>query len=227
VTELGKISLDFPKKAQEIKTGAFNTVHPGNFIFVESTAKGRGGVFFELCEAARKDARCEARADADLVEAALLPVVRRCACALTKEDAKQGRHHEGGQGVFRQGRARDGASSSAGSSGRGTSRRKRRWGQDEGGVPVDAEEPFEVPLEGAYFGKEMVAVRKEGRIQRLPWMPLPVHSYWDLGHSDYTSIWLHQHVWPWNHFLRYYQNSGEKLAHYAGWLQRSSRTRAP
>jgi hypothetical protein len=48
VSELGKISLDFPKKAQEIKTGAFNTVHPGNFIFVESTAKGRGGVFFEL-----------------------------------------------------------------------------------------------------------------------------------------------------------------------------------
>jgi hypothetical protein len=49
---------------------------------------------------------------------------------------------------------------------------------------------------------------------------MPVNSFWDLGHSDYTSIWLHQHVWPWNHFLRYYQNSGEKLAHYAGWLQR-------
>jgi hypothetical protein len=86
--------------------------------------------------------------------------------------------------------------------------------------PSTEEEPFEVPLEGTYFGKEMARVRKEGRIQRLPWMPMPVNSFWDLGHSDYTSIWLHQHVWPWNHFLRYYQNSGEKVAHYAGWLQR-------
>jgi hypothetical protein len=46
---------------KEIKTGAFGTVHAGQFIHVESTAEGTGGEFYDLVQEAdalkRKDTR--------------------------------------------------------------------------------------------------------------------------------------------------------------------------
>jgi hypothetical protein len=54
VSEYGKISVAYPKKAREIKTGGFETVHQGCQIFVESTAEGRGGEFYDLCDRSRK-----------------------------------------------------------------------------------------------------------------------------------------------------------------------------
>jgi hypothetical protein len=43
VSEYGKLCAKFPDRAEEVKTGAFNTVHLGQTITVESTAEGRAG----------------------------------------------------------------------------------------------------------------------------------------------------------------------------------------
>jgi len=48
VSEYGKIAARYPDKAEEIKTGALNTVHVGQRIFVESTAEGQSGEFYDL-----------------------------------------------------------------------------------------------------------------------------------------------------------------------------------
>src|SRR3990167_1991070 len=50
VSEFGKICAKFPEKAREIKTGAFNTVHAGQLIWVESTAEGQDGDFYQMCQ---------------------------------------------------------------------------------------------------------------------------------------------------------------------------------
>jgi hypothetical protein len=220
VTELGKISLDYPKKAQEIKTGAFNTVHPGNFLFVESTAKGRGGLFFELVQRARKARDAKTPLTQISWKLHFYPWFVDSACALTPADAKKVVITKEDREYFEKVETDVEVELTREQRAFYVEKEKTQGDKMKEEYPSTEDEPFEVPLEGTYFGKEMVRARKEGRIQRLPWMPLPVHSYWDLGHSDYTSIWLHQHVWPWNHFLRYYQNSGEKVAHYAGWLQK-------
>jgi hypothetical protein len=60
VSEFGKISAERPDRAREIKTGAFGTVHAGQFIHVESTAEGTGGEFYELVQRAEAQQR-EAR----------------------------------------------------------------------------------------------------------------------------------------------------------------------
>ena len=52
VSELGKISKKFPKKAREIITGAFEAVPKNGFIDIESTAEGMGGEFYEICQEA-------------------------------------------------------------------------------------------------------------------------------------------------------------------------------
>lgn len=48
VSELGKIAKDFPKKAKELKTGAFQAVAKNNIITIESTAEGKTGLFYEM-----------------------------------------------------------------------------------------------------------------------------------------------------------------------------------
>jgi hypothetical protein len=53
VSELGKIGLKFPQRAEEIKTGSFPAAEQGITV-VESTAEGAFGLFYELCEPAMK-----------------------------------------------------------------------------------------------------------------------------------------------------------------------------
>lgn len=53
ISELGYICAHYPDKAEEIQTGALNTVHAGQIVFIESTAKGKIGLFYDICEQAR------------------------------------------------------------------------------------------------------------------------------------------------------------------------------
>jgi hypothetical protein len=52
VSEMGKIAAEAPARSREIRTGAFGTVHAGQTVFVESTAAGAAGDFFDLVQEA-------------------------------------------------------------------------------------------------------------------------------------------------------------------------------
>jgi hypothetical protein len=59
ISEFGKISIKFPKKAEEIVTGAFEAVPIDGRIDIESTAEGMTGRFYDMCMEAikKKDAK--------------------------------------------------------------------------------------------------------------------------------------------------------------------------
>src|SRR5262249_47725141 len=57
ISEYGKLCAQFPEKAREVRTGAVNTVQAGQIVFLESTAEGQEGHFFEICEASQAKAR--------------------------------------------------------------------------------------------------------------------------------------------------------------------------
>lgn len=74
---------------------------------------------------------------------------------------------------------------------------------------------FEAAIQGAYYAKEIAEARKEGRITKVPHEPtLPVHTFWDLGVKDYTSIGFFQIVGKEKRMIDYYQNTGYGLDHY-------------
>ena len=52
VSELAKIAKEYPKKARELKTGAFQAVGKNNIITIESTAEGKSGLFYEMWQKA-------------------------------------------------------------------------------------------------------------------------------------------------------------------------------
>lgn len=54
ISELGRICAGYPQKAREIQTGSMPTVHEGSKLFIESTAEGAAGLFFDLCKKAEE-----------------------------------------------------------------------------------------------------------------------------------------------------------------------------
>ena len=80
---------------------------------------------------------------------------------------------------------------------------------------------FEAAVRGSIYGSELDAARQEGRITLVPIDPiLPVHTTWDLGMGDATSLWFSQHTKTGEvRLVDYYEASGEGLPHYVSVLQ--------
>ena len=75
---------------------------------------------------------------------------------------------------------------------------------------------FNAAILGAYFAREIMLVRNEGRIDAIePVEGQPVHRAWDLGVRDDTSIWWFQVVGTQVFILDCYSESGVGVEHYA------------
>lgn len=79
---------------------------------------------------------------------------------------------------------------------------------------------FSVTLEGSYFGQQMMAADSEGRILDFPYDPRNlVHTAWDFGINDSTSIWFIQTDGRTYRAIDFYENRSFGLPHYAKKLQ--------
>jgi hypothetical protein len=79
---------------------------------------------------------------------------------------------------------------------------------------------FESAIVGAYYGKELRVITDSGRITDVEHDPLfSVHTAWDLGYSDDTSIWWYQVVHGEIRVLDYHSSNGQPIAYYTGLIQ--------
>jgi phage terminase large subunit len=79
---------------------------------------------------------------------------------------------------------------------------------------------FEAAIIGAYYGREMALAEEQERLREHVYDPgLQVHTAWDLGISDHTSIWFYQQAGFEVRLVDYYAAAGYGLDHYAGVLQ--------
>ena len=75
-------------------------------------------------------------------------------------------------------------------------------------------------VEGAIYGDEVRDARKAGRITEVPYDPsLPVHTFWDLGVLDPTSVWFVQQSGGEIRIIDYYEASDLGLTAHAQVLQ--------
>lgn len=92
------------------------------------------------------------------------------------------------------------------------------YGEDIGRAQFEQEYEcsFNAAILGAFYAREMAAVRKENRIADIEAIPgRPVHRAWDIGVRDDTSIWWFQVVGVQVFILDCYTASGVGLDHYA------------
>lgn len=74
---------------------------------------------------------------------------------------------------------------------------------------------FDAPLVGSYYGNAMAKLLADKHLGKIPYDPvLDVHTSWDLGVGDSTSIVFFQMAGNEIRIIDYYENSGEGLPHY-------------
>lgn len=204
VSEFGKISAKFPAKAVEIKTGALNTVEAGQEIFIESTAEGKSGEFFELVTnsrnllAQKKDLtrlepkfhfytwynNPEYRLTEDETRRTVISQELQKYLDTLPIDGNQKAWYAAKEAIMKDDMKRE--------------------------FPSTPDEAFEGSLEGAFYAQEMASVRKANGICRLPYdSSYLVSTFWDLGGSrDQFSIWFYQYIDRQHRFIDYHESNG-------------------
>lgn len=212
ISEFGKICRKYPDKAKEIVTGALQAVQAGQMVFIESTAEGRGGYFFDYCETARKlqeqgktlsplDYRFHFFAWHGSPEYVIDP--HGVPITPTFHEYFDDLEYKHGVSL--------------------TPEQKawyiKKWeilGDDiYQEYPSTPDEAFKASIQGAYFTKQLTEARKDGRICSVPWhQDLLVDTWWDLGINDQTAIWFTQVVGRERHVIDYVEATGEGFGYY-------------
>lgn len=226
ISEFGKICAKFPDKAKEVMTGSIPAVPSNGILVIESTAEGRDGSFFKICQTAQanfaqrkklnfRDYRFhfyawwqepKYRMDSSMVSISpeqheyfdeVETIVERDMGITVKIDVDQ--------------RAWYVATIEADFEGADD----RMW-QEYPSYPAEA---FQVSTDGNYYAKDMALLRKRGGITNVPELDMPVNTFWDIGNSDGCAIWFHQDSNGQDRFLDYYEAHGETLKHYVAKLR--------
>ena len=97
---------------------------------------------------------------------------------------------------------------------------ERAAGMDEDMIRQEFFCSFQAAVRGAYYGKHLEEAEAQGRITSVPYDPAClVHTSWDIGIHDHTSIWFMQPI-PGGeiHFIDYLEGTGEGVEYYLGEL---------
>lgn len=192
ISEYAKICATDPIKAEEIKTGALNTIAPGQIVFIEGTAKDAVGEFYEMVKRARELHEAKVKLTKLDYRFYFFPWFRENRYRLTppsnfvfpqesdqyfRKLEEMGIHLDLDQKYWYF--------------------KKSEEQQDsmKSEYPSTPDEAFEVAQESKYYSTELQRVKRENRITEFDIDPLvPVDLYFDLGRSDYTSVIFSQNV---------------------------------
>ena len=225
ISELGKTAIKSPVKAHEIKDGALNAIVPGNLVTIESTHEGgKNGMHYDLLQVAMAndphnlseidfkfhffpwwlDPTYELH-DNKPIRPRTIEYFERLAPQLPAFCLQHGFTY------------------------RPLTHAKMRWYDDKEKTQREAMfkefpslpgEAFEAPGEGSIYGKWFYDLRAGRRIIDFePSRNRPLFTFWDLGMSDSTAIWLVQFDGPSVMFCNWFEDSGQGIGHYANVLR--------
>lgn len=190
VSELGHVAATAPKKAKEIRDGSLPTVGQGGVVVMESTHEGgKVGLNYEMTRAAMEK-----------VGSKLTPLDFRF--FFFPWYGQPDYRVEGGEALVLSKELKEYFTELAG---RGVvlDEAQQRWYAAQFGIygysirqefPSTPEEAFETQVEGSIYGMMITALRAQGRVAQVfeaddDW---PLYVSWDIGMSDYASLWLIQ-----------------------------------
>jgi hypothetical protein len=216
ISEYGKLCAQFPEKAREVRSGALNTVHAGQVVFIESTAEGQEGHFFDLCEGARAKARMQTPLSTLDFKFHFYPWWKNPEYVL---DSKQVVIGDDMRRYFDK-LATGGLVLTPEQQAWYVKKIETQLADMKREYPATPEEAFEASIEGAYYANEMAVAEMQGRIGTFKALPeLPVNTAWDIGRRDPTTIWFWQQHAGRLGIVGYYHNSGEGLPFYVDRLK--------
>lgn len=188
ISEFGKICAKYPEKAREVITGALNTIHPGQFIVIESTAEGREGAYYEMTQQAFKMLKENKKfGDMDFYPF-FFPWWKHPTYILNEEQELTQDDLDYFNKLSLQGIQ--------------LSEPQRYWYVKKAKVqgedmlrefPSTQEEAFMSSQVGNWYATQIKELYENGHVTEISYdHAMPVHTAWDLGQADFMSIWFFQ-----------------------------------
>ena len=223
VSEFGKICAKFPERAQEVVTGSIPAVPTNGMVFIESTAEGQEGEFYNMSKRAedlkiankklgQKDYKFHFYAWWQEPKYSMNPdevivtekdnlyfddVEVKMECSISKNQ-----------------RAWWCSTRDSDFSGE----EEKMWQE----YPSTPKEAFQKSKEGCYYTVQMTALRKQGKITSVPYRQgYPVNTFWDIGSGDGTAIWMHQRIGQQDNFIKFIEGWGEPYSYFVAELQKT------
>lgn len=223
ISEYGKLCAKFPEKAREVRTGALNTVDAGQVVFIESTAEGQEGHYYEICESARAKARTGARLSKLDFRFHFFAWHQNPAYVLDPDGVVI---PDGYARYFDKLEAEQGIVLSAAQKAWYVKKAETQQADMKREYPSTPDEAFEASIEGAYYADQIAVAEHNQRIGGFPAVPgVDVETAWDIGIGDYTSIWCFQRIRGRYRMVGYVQNCGEGMGWYVDELRRLAKER--
>ncbi len=219
VSEFGKICAKSPDVAKEIITGSLNTVSSDQIVAIESTAEGREGYFYDFAKQSEALALSGAKLSPMQQRFFFFPWYDEPAYRAKGDDvivSKETNEYLDRIEIERQ---------------RKIDEEQRRWYEVKQKMlgeaikqeyPSTPKEAFESANEGLYYGLQISKLRANGGVCGVPYNDsLPVHTAWDIGLDDFTSIFCFQvNRGGQVSIINYYENWDEGASHYCDWLNK-------
>lgn len=223
VSEMGKVAAKFPDKSREIVTGSLPAVPLRGLAFIESTAEGQGGDFYDL--ATKAEAKWRAGAT-------LAPMDWRfhffawydeAGYALPRDEAQRVVMSAKDHAYFDRVEDEMGIILTLGQRAWYVAMRDAMPGGDEmmwREYPSTPAECWQRSNEGRYLHHVLLKARREKRIGQFPVLSdRPLNGFWDLGASDTQTLWLHQKVDIWHQFPAYRESNSEGILPFVQWVE--------
>ena len=221
ISEYGRIAAERPDIAREIKSGALNTVAAGNFIFVESTAAGQEGLFYDMVARARSLANRGKKLSKKSFKFHFFPwwqdkgyVTPADTVEIDDDSRKYFEKLAEEQQIV-------------------LSPEQKAWWQETFNeqqedmyreFPSHPDEAFAASLEGAYYAVQLAKLERQGRVTAVPFDPkYEVETWWDLGINDSTVIIFVQRTTSGAlNIIDCYASNDKTLGDYANVLRRKA-----
>lgn len=216
ISEFGKIAAEDEKRTNEILTGSLNTIDKGSYCFIESTARGREGAFFSLCNEAQK-LRDSGKSLTPLdYKFHFMPWYKHPEYCLGEtayipEDLTK---------YFDQLKEVYSISLNPSQMAWYASKYKTQGENMLREFPSTADEAFQANIEGHYYAKYITKARLDKRIGNVPYNDrLLTYCAMDLGYGDAFAIWWFQTHGSQIMLIDYYENNQENLPFYLNFIK--------
>lgn len=219
ISEFGKICAKFPEKAREVMSGALNTIKPGQSVWIESTAEGKEGRYFDMVQTAKQ----KVGTSLGLMDFKyrFFPWWKENAYVLDDEIVIKPELEKYFDSLELKGISL-------------TPPQKKFYAKKyesqledmKREYPSTDDEAFEASQIGNWYSEQMRELYASNRVTHLLYdKSLPVHTAWDIGQSDHTSIWFFQ-LPPTGiiHVIDYWQRTDTPLDQIASMLSQKGYT---
>jgi hypothetical protein len=221
ISEFAQVCSTFPDKAKEIISGALNTLAPGSVCFIESTASGAEGIFYEMCQEAQARQRLGTKLTPIDPKFHFYPWWKSPEYQLDPAGVVVDENFK---------RYFDGLEEAHGIT---LTADQKAWYARKGGVMLDAmkrefpstaNEAFEGSIEGCFYSQQLARAELEQRVGQFDADPaFAINTAWDIGVDDSTAIWFFQVMPGIVRLVGYFEASGEGVPFYLDQLERMAR----